>query len=153
MHTVYLIWAKFIKGHLTKQLHCNGKIKHKMQKKKNWKHANRIVARQTNLAIDSIDLSVLVLQLRSHINGHVSQIANHCVHLSHVVLHFFFTRIICYPKTHIQTQISRLITLCMLALHYTIWLCKILKHRGAICALWHYIGSAERAVVMENEKD
>lgn len=40
-----------------------------------------------HLAIDPVDLPVLILQLAAHIDRHVSQITDHRVHLSHVLLH------------------------------------------------------------------
>lgn len=51
------------------------------------------------LAIDSIDLPILVLQLGSHVESHISQIADHCVHLTHILLHLIFTSIVRYSKT------------------------------------------------------
>lgn len=51
----------------------------------------------TYLAIDSVDLSVLVLQLGAHIERHVSQITDHRVHLAHVLLHLIFPGVVRDP--------------------------------------------------------
>lgn len=40
-----------------------------------------------HLAIDPVDLPVLILQLAAHVDRHVSQITDHRVHLAHVLLH------------------------------------------------------------------
>lgn len=50
------------------------------------------------LAVDSVDLPVLVLQFWTHVNCHVAQVAYHRVHLSHVFFHLIFTSIICDPR-------------------------------------------------------
>lgn len=50
------------------------------------------------LAVDSVNLSVLVLQFWAHVNCHVTQVADHRVHLPHVLLHLIFTSIICDPR-------------------------------------------------------
>lgn len=39
------------------------------------------------LAINSVNLPVLILQFAAHIDSHVPEIANHGVDLSHVILH------------------------------------------------------------------
>lgn len=41
----------------------------------------------THLAIDPVDLPVLVLELAAHVDRHVPQIADHRVHLAHIFLH------------------------------------------------------------------
>lgn len=75
------------------------------------------------LSIDSINLSILIFKFRSHIKCHVSQITNHCIDLTHIILHFILTCIISNSKTinyniksiksvilHLQTfQCSRLV--------------------------------------------
>lgn len=48
----------------------------------------------SHLAIDPVDLPSLILQLATHIDRHVSQIADHRVHLTHVLLHLRFTGIV-----------------------------------------------------------
>lgn len=52
----------------------------------------------THLEVDPVDLTVLVLQLRSHVQSHISEIAYHCIHLTHVLLHFSFPCVICDPE-------------------------------------------------------
>lgn len=49
------------------------------------------------LPVDAVDLSVLVLELGAHINRHVAQVADHGVHLAHVVLHLILARVVRYP--------------------------------------------------------
>lgn len=49
------------------------------------------------LAVDAVHLAVLVLQLGAHVQRHVAQVADHGVHLAHVVLHLVFARVVCYP--------------------------------------------------------
>lgn len=46
------------------------------------------------LAIDPVDLPILILELAAHVDRHVSQIADHRVHLAHVVLHLPFARVV-----------------------------------------------------------
>lgn len=46
------------------------------------------------LAIDPVDLPILVLELAPHVKSHIPQIANHCVHLAHVVLHLRLARVV-----------------------------------------------------------
>lgn len=46
------------------------------------------------LAIDPVDLPILILQLAAHVDRHVSQIADHRVHLAHVLLHLRFTSVV-----------------------------------------------------------
>lgn len=69
----------------------------------------------TYLEIDTVDLSVLVLQLGAHVNGHVTQITYHGVHLLHVVFHLVFTGIVRYPSD-IATLRSESVTV----VHYTL---------------------------------
>lgn len=47
-----------------------------------------------HLAIDPVDLPILILQLATHIDRHVSQITDHRVHLAHILLHLRFTGIV-----------------------------------------------------------
>lgn len=47
-----------------------------------------------HLAIDPVDLPILILQLAAHVDRHVSQIADHRVHLAHVLLHLCFTSVV-----------------------------------------------------------
>jgi len=49
----------------------------------------------THLAIDPVDLPVLVLELAAHIDRHVPQVADHRVHLAHVLLHLLLARVVC----------------------------------------------------------
>lgn len=48
----------------------------------------------THLAVDPVDLPILILELAAHVDRHVPQIADHRVHLAHVLLHFPFARVI-----------------------------------------------------------
>lgn len=50
------------------------------------------------LAVDSVNLPVLVLQFWAHVNCHVAQVAYHRVHLPHVLLHLIFSSIIRDPR-------------------------------------------------------
>lgn len=47
------------------------------------------------LSIYSVDLIILIFQFGAHVNGHIPQIANHRIHLAHIVFHFVFARIFC----------------------------------------------------------
>ena len=49
------------------------------------------------LEIYPIQLTVLVLNLGSHIRSHIAQISNHGRHLLHIFFHLFFTIVICNP--------------------------------------------------------
>lgn len=48
-----------------------------------------------DLAIDPVDLAILVLQLASHIDRHISQVTDHRINLAHIFLHFAFTSVSC----------------------------------------------------------
>lgn len=48
----------------------------------------------TYLAIDPIDLPVLILELAAHVDRHVPQVADHRVHLAHVLLHLPLARVV-----------------------------------------------------------
>lgn len=48
----------------------------------------------THLAVDPVDLPILILELAAHVDRHVPQIADHRVHLAHVLLHFSLARVI-----------------------------------------------------------
>ena len=50
-----------------------------------------------SLAVDAVDLPVLVLQLRAHVDGHVAQVADHGVHLAHVLFHLVFPGVVGDP--------------------------------------------------------
>lgn len=49
------------------------------------------------LAVDAVDLAVLVLQFGAHVERHVAKITDHSIHLSHVLFHFILASVICYP--------------------------------------------------------
>lgn len=49
-----------------------------------------------DLAIDPVDLAILILELAAHVDGHVPEIADHRVDLAHVLLHLVFARVIRY---------------------------------------------------------
>lgn len=49
----------------------------------------------THLAVDPVDLPVLILKLAAHVDRHVPQIADHRVHLAHVLLHLPLARVVC----------------------------------------------------------
>lgn len=49
------------------------------------------------LAVDAVDLAVLVLELRSHVESHVAQVSDHGIHLPHIVFHLVFARVVRYP--------------------------------------------------------
>lgn len=48
-----------------------------------------------HLAINPVDLPILILQFAAHVDRHVSQITDHCVHLTHILFHLSFTGIVC----------------------------------------------------------
>lgn len=48
----------------------------------------------TYLAIDPVDLPVLILELAAHVDRHVPQVADHRVHLAHVLLHLPLARVV-----------------------------------------------------------
>lgn len=48
----------------------------------------------THLAIDPVDLPILILELAAHVDRHVPQIADHRVHLAHVLLHLRLARVV-----------------------------------------------------------
>lgn len=52
--------------------------------------------KRPDLAIDPVDLAILILELAAHVDGHVPQVADHRVDLSHVVLHLVFSRVVRY---------------------------------------------------------
>lgn len=41
----------------------------------------------THLAVNPVNLPILILELAAHVNRHVPQVADHRVHLAHVLLH------------------------------------------------------------------
>lgn len=47
-----------------------------------------------DLAIDPVDLAILILELAAHVDGHVPEIADHRVDLAHVILHLVFARVV-----------------------------------------------------------
>lgn len=47
-----------------------------------------------DLAIDPVDLAILILELAAHVDGHVPEIADHRVDLAHVLLHLVFARVV-----------------------------------------------------------
>lgn len=49
------------------------------------------------LAVDAVDLTVLVLELGAHVECHIAQVADHSVHLAHVLFHLVLACIIRYP--------------------------------------------------------
>jgi len=49
----------------------------------------------THLAIDPVDLPVLVLEFAAHVDRHVPQVTDHRVHLAHVLLHLLLARVVC----------------------------------------------------------
>lgn len=50
---------------------------------------------KAHLAIDPVNLAILVLQFTAHVDCHVPQVTNHGVYLAHVILHLVFARVIC----------------------------------------------------------
>lgn len=75
------------------------------------------VATLTHLAIDPVDLPVLVLELAAHINRHIPQIADHRVHLAHVLLHLPLARVI-RDLGDVAALRSQTVTI----VHYPLWL-------------------------------
>lgn len=57
----------------------------------------------TYLPVDPVDLPILILQLRAHVQGHIPQIANHCVNLAHVLLHLVLAGIVRDPDGRKQS--------------------------------------------------
>lgn len=53
------------------------------------------------LAVDALNLAVLVLEFGSHVERHVTKVTDHSVHLTHVFFHLIFASIICYPANTI----------------------------------------------------
>lgn len=49
----------------------------------------------THLAVDPVDLPILILELAAHVDRHIPQVADHRVHLAHVILHLPLARIVC----------------------------------------------------------
>jgi hypothetical protein len=64
----------------------------------NAKSAKKIICKKRkediHLAADAFDLLILVADLGAHVNGHISQIANHAAHLHQVLVHLVFARVI-----------------------------------------------------------
>lgn len=58
-------------------------------------HSLAITSPRTYLAVDPVDLPILILKLATHVDRHVPQVADHRVHLAHVFFHFPFARVIC----------------------------------------------------------
>lgn len=50
----------------------------------------------TNLVVDSIYLSVLVLDLTAHVNRYVSQITHNATDTQKVLFHFILSRVVGY---------------------------------------------------------
>ena len=48
----------------------------------------------TYLLIYSINLAILRFNLASHVDSHVAEVADHCRHLTHVVLHLFLSIVV-----------------------------------------------------------
>ena len=55
------------------------------------------------LLVDSVHLSVLVLDFRAHVDGHVAQVADHGADLAHVLLHFILARVFGDSVKHKKT--------------------------------------------------
>lgn len=68
------------------------------------------------LAVDTINLRVLVLQFWSHIKSHVAKVTNHCIDLAHVLFHLIFPCIICNSDKEKEKEIYNKIQ------HWEIWL-------------------------------
>ena len=52
------------------------------------------------LSVDSVELVVLVLNFRAHVDGHVAQITDHGAHFAHIVLHLALAGVLSDPVTH-----------------------------------------------------
>lgn len=59
-----------------------------------WCAFTRHYSLPTYLAVDPVDLPVLILELAAHVDRHVPQIADHRVHLAHVLLHLPLARVV-----------------------------------------------------------
>lgn len=49
---------------------------------------------------DPVNLAVLGVDLLTHVQGHVTQIANNASHLLQVLVHLVLPGVICYPGTN-----------------------------------------------------
>lgn len=56
---------------------------------------DRLFESSSHLAIDPVDLPVLILQFAAHVDRHVPQIADHRVHLAHIILHLVLAGVVC----------------------------------------------------------
>jgi hypothetical protein len=54
----------------------------------------------TYLAVNPINLCILILKFWTHVESHISQVSNHCVNLTHIFFHLVFTSIVGYPRNH-----------------------------------------------------
>lgn len=52
-----------------------------------------------HLLHDPVDLAVLGVDLLSHVQGHVTQVANDPAHLLKILIHLVLPGIVCYPGT------------------------------------------------------
>lgn len=52
-----------------------------------------------HLLHDPVDLAVLGVNLLSHVQSHVTQVANDPAHLLQVLIHLVLPGIVCYPGT------------------------------------------------------
>lgn len=58
-------------------------------------NVNPAATTSAHLAIDPVDLAILILELTAHVDGHVPQVTDHRVHLAHVLLHLGLARVVC----------------------------------------------------------
>ena len=87
-----------------------------------------IKTRHNYLVIDTLDLSVLILQLRAHIDGHVTQIPDHGINLSHILLHLLLASVVSYTS-----DVSSLRSQSVAVVHHSLRL--VVHHLPVVVAL------------------
>lgn len=60
------------------------------------------------LLVDSIELLILGANFTAHIDSHISQIADHCAHLSHIFFHLIFSSVFRNPIEAFGKLMSKL---------------------------------------------
>lgn len=83
---------------------------------------------RTHFAIDPVDLPVLVLELAAHVDRHVPQVADHRVHLAHVLLHLSLARVV-----RDLGDVATLRPDPIAVVHHTLWL--VVHHFTVVVAL------------------
>ncbi|CAD0203873.1 unnamed protein product [Chrysodeixis includens] len=96
------------------------------------------------LAVDAVDLAVLVLQLGAHVERHVAQVTDHRVHLAHVLFHLVFTGVVCYPS-----YVAGLWSYAVALIHHPLRL--VVDHLAVVVALPRTVVFLERCSLVAGQ--